>query len=497
MWLAGLRSFFVQFRIDTENLAYARWMIGIGVWIGIGFAVFLLYRLFGKWAALASFVFLASSPLFLAQTRRVHTDALAATFILLTVLLVLCYYRNKQFRYLIFSGIAFGLALLSKSYAVILLPWIPVCLFILRGKHIRGYSVWIAEGLCIFGSTALTVLVIWPVFWSLPFALLGVCLLVSTTFVWADLKDKNLSLKSHSFWINPFVVIAAWTCILRTVWTVLYNAGRAIVTPHEIEHFFFGKVVHDPGWLFYPFVLAIKSTPLMLPLAFIGCFLLWKQRNRTEENLRVFQIVFSLLAVSLLFTICLAATSKKFSRYLLPAFLIFEVLAAIGLVEGLKLSYTVLGLRSVPKGLTKLSVIVSIVFFLQIMPVFVLHPYYATYYNPCWKMTDITKIITGGDTSGIDVAAQYLNQKPEAHRLRVVVSPLGTEFFQYYFVGFAYSTRKKSMPAEYEVVYLRDSQIGRVPQTGTRGGELEKVITLNGIDHVWIYRIPEDKETAQ
>ena len=34
-----------------------------------------------------------------------------------------------------------------------------------------------------------------------------------------------------------------------------------------------------------------------------------------------------------------------------------------------------------------------------------------------------------------------------------------------------------------------DSQIGRVPQTGTLNGVLEAIITLNGIDHVWIYQV--------
>lgn len=47
---------------------------------------------------------------------------------------------------------------------------------------------------------------------------------------------------------------------------------------------------------------------------------------------------------------------------------------------------------------------------------------------------------------------------------------------------------------DYEVVYIRDLQIGRVSQTGTLNGELEAVITLNGIDHVWIYRILPSKE---
>ena len=123
------------------------------------------------------------------------------------------------------------------------------------------------------------------------------------------------------------------------------------------------------------------------------------------------------------------------------------------------------------------------------LPVLALHPYYGTYYNPYWKVTDITQIITIGDTSGVYLAAKYIDKKANAPQLRVAVSPLATEFFQPYFIGFAYHTKKKYLSADYEVVYIRDSQIKRVPQAGTRGGTLEHVITLNGIEYVWIYRV--------
>lgn len=41
--------------------------------------------------------------------------------------------------------------------------------------------------------------------------------------------------------------------------------------------------------------------------------------------------------------------------------------------------------------------------------------------------------------------------------------------------------------ADYEVVYIRDTQIGHVPQAGSLNGQLEHIIPLNSIDHVWIY----------
>ena len=53
MWLAGLRTFFIPPRVDVPNLARARWFIGVVVWIGLGIACFLIYRLLGRWVGFA------------------------------------------------------------------------------------------------------------------------------------------------------------------------------------------------------------------------------------------------------------------------------------------------------------------------------------------------------------------------------------------------------------------------------------------------------------
>lgn len=281
MWISGLRTFFIQQSVNLENLTYARWFIGICVLAGIGIVFLLIYKLFGQWVALASLVSLAYSPRFLAETRRVHTDALAVLFILLSVLLFLLYCQNRQRpSYLILSGLAFGLSVLSKSYALIILLWIPLCLLLSREKRIGG-NLWVclAEGICFLNATALTVLALWPVFWTLPFGILSVCLFLSVFFLSVDLKKRKHLVKSLSFWGSTVVIIAVWTRVLQTVWNVFDRVNWAITTPHEVEHFFLGQVVNDPGWLFYPFVLTLKSTPLMLPLALFGCILLWGNGN--------------------------------------------------------------------------------------------------------------------------------------------------------------------------------------------------------------------------
>lgn len=494
MWIAGLRTLFTEPSLNVLNLSWARWFIGVVVWLAIGITCLLLYKLFGQSVALAGFACLVTSPLFLAQTRRVHTDALAATFIFLTVLLFLLYCQNRQtYGYLLFSGAAFGLAVLSKSYALILLLWVPLCLLLLRARRPSNFWTSLVEGLCFLNCAVLIVFILWPIFWTPLFLGMALSLLGLTVVLFRKIKKERCP-----FWIVG-VALAALCFIglraLQTVWYVFDRVNWAVTTPHEVEHFFLGKVVNDPGWFFYPFVLAIKSTPLMLPLAIVGCILLWRQRKQTEETARHFKTGLALVIGVVLFTVCFSATSKKFSRYLLPIFPMLEILAAIGLVQGFKGIYAALCSRfqtlEVPLYKNAFLVIVCLAFFfIQTLPVLALHPYYGTYYNLCWKVTDITQIITVGEASGLDVAAKYLNEKPDAHNLVVQVSPLATEFVYHYFQGYVYrADRQANLSPDYEVVYIRDSQIGRVPQTGTLNGELEAVITLNGIDHVWIYKV--------
>ena len=352
------------------------------------------------------------------------------------------------------------------------------------------------EILIFLGITVLTVVSVWPVFWSPSIVLVSLFLFGVSVLLLRDMNKER---------VNPYLIVLVVSVlvlvslrVIETVGLVFDSVHWALTTPHEVEHFFLGKVVNDPGWLFYPFVLTIKSTPLMLPLALVACVLLWRQRKQTKETARQFKTALALVIGVLLFTICLSATSKKFSRYLLPVFPLLEILAAIGLVAGLKWGYTALFSRFGGVEMAKYKIALTVFacvgfFFVQVFPVLALHPYYGTYYNLCWKATDITKIITVGDASGLDIASKYLNRKPKAYLLSVQVSPLSTQFFHHYFQGFAYQADLNviNVTPDYEVVYIRDSQIGRVPETGTLNADLESVITLNGIDHVWIYRIPK------
>ena len=488
IWVAALRTFFTEPHISVQGLALARWFIGVALLSGIGVAAVLLHRLFGRWVAVIGATFLSFSPLFLAQSRRVHTDALASIFVLLTVLSLLLYCGAPQKRrYLIGSGIAYGLACLAKSNSLILLLWVPICFLLFRNREETWWQFFLrglGAGLCFLSCTLLTVFALWPLFWNPTCLILGVCLLAVTLFTYRELQKG-----AHgrlTLYLGSVVVVGVVSgYMVRTVWRVFDGVAWAITTPHNVEHFFLGQALYDPGWLFYPLVLCINTTPLTLPLAFTGCLFLWRKRHE-EGYARQFRIALALVAVVVLFTLCLSLTSKKFSRYLLPAFPIIEILAAVGLFEFLKWGYSYIdsrfGTGATPQKLTFSIVTILCLTLIQILPVLQLHPYYSTYYNLCFKLTDIRKIITVPAGAGHDLAAKYLNGKPNAQALRVQTFPQSGQFFLPYFTGQVHwiNVDEKSV-LDYEVVHSRGSQAGWVPQTGTLNGELEHVITLNGV----------------
>ena len=358
------------------------------------------------------------------------------------------------------------------------------CLFRNREETWRQFFLRVlGAGLCLLSCTLLTVFALLPLFWNPTFLIFGLGLLAVTLLACRELQ-KGARQRPALYLASVVVVGVVLGYMVPTVWRVFDGVAWAITTPHNLQHFFLGQVLYDPGWLFYPLVLCINTAPLTLPLALGACFFLWRKRHK-EEYAQQFRIAVGMVGVVLLFTLCLSLTSKKFSRYLLPAFPILEILAALGFFEFLKWGYSYidsrLGTGATPKKLTFSIVTGLCLFLIQIVPVLRLHPYYGTYYNLCFKLADIRKIITVGEGGGVgyDLAAKYLNKKPNAQVLRVKTFPSSAPFFYPYFTGQVHwSNPDEEVDPDYEVVHIRESQAGWVPQTGTLNGELEQPITI-------------------
>ena len=437
MWLAALRTLFTEPHISVQGLALARWFIGVALLIGIGVAAMLLLSVVrtlgcGHRCGVSILLSTLFSPIPSRPHRCVGVDFSPVNSPVPPALLsdtpktpLPCRFWNC-----IRSSLPCQKLL---PYSALVAAYLFLTVSESGGDVGAVLSPRVGAGLCFLSCTLLTVFALWPLFWNPIFLIFGLCLLAVTLLAYRELQkgaDGRLTL----YLASVVVVGVVSSYMVRTVWRVFDGVAWAITTPHNLQHFFLGQVLYDPGWLFYPLVLCINTTPLTLPLVFAGCLFLWRKRHE-EGYARQSRIALALVAVVLLFTLCLSLTSKKFSRYLLPAFPILEILAAVGFLEFLKWGYSYIdsrfGTETNSQKLTFSIVTILCIFLIQILPVLRLHPYYGTYYNLCFKLTDIRKIITVGEGggTGYDLAAKYLNAKPNAQALRVQTFPPSSQFF--------------------------------------------------------------------
>ncbi len=244
--------------------------------IMVGYAV--LRRLWNGSSAWLAAALWALDPFVIGYSRILHVDALAGSFMTVALLTGLLAGRDaRPARWLVLSGIAGGLAMLSKSPALVLVP----LALVLAGWQVVGARRApnaVARGLMLWGgSVVLTIALLWPALWADPLAALR--------------------------WITSGVA----------------DEGAQ---PHMLGNFFRGQQDDAPGWLFYPVALAARTTPLTL----LGVLLLpWAWRHVAPPHrgdlarLALFIVVF---------VIALSVFPKKFNRYLEPAMPALAIMAA-------------------------------------------------------------------------------------------------------------------------------------------------------------------------
>src|SRR5215212_3451837 len=103
----------------------------------VGYA--LLRRMLPALVATLAALLWAADPFVIAYSRVLHVDGLAGTFITLSLLAACVYwFHDRRSRFLIVSAISAGLAILSKSPALVLLPLVGlVALYADQGRRTK------------------------------------------------------------------------------------------------------------------------------------------------------------------------------------------------------------------------------------------------------------------------------------------------------------------------------------------------------------------------
>ena len=367
-----------------------------------------LRRLFGAKLAFLLVLFVAWNPFSLALSRQLHPDGLVANFIYLAWLYLLAwFYAGYRRADLLLAGILMGLAWATKAPAIFLLPaggllflmellrtrWSPTVVADQAASPLSRKRI-LGAALLWGGSAVLTFVGIWPAMWVQPIGTL-----------------RQMALEMLGY-----------------------------VQGHVSANYFWGETVNDPGYLFYPVAYLFRATPATIFGLVISAYLGWR-RGWPVATPMARRWAGSIALLSLIFTVAMTLGGQKFDRYLLPVFPMLDLLAALGWVglarvivawwrqrQGTLDADSTLGeadvLTIAPSTLAPVMALgLTVTLFLHGLLGFAHYPYYLTYYNPLvGGSATAPKVLMVGWGEGLDAAATWLNEQPEAETLRVASS---------------------------------------------------------------------------
>jgi 4-amino-4-deoxy-L-arabinose transferase-like glycosyltransferase len=409
--------------------------------------------LLGRWPAIFGVGLLALDPYTLGYSRLLHIAAPLAFFMTLSGLCWLVWLRDGQRRWPLFSGLFAGLALLTKSTALLLLPMLAVAGLVwgLAGGTWRSRRWWrqlMLGAALLLGVAAVTFVVLWPAMWVSP--LEALTLAFGKLFTDQEAGAGNLGL----FW--------------------------------------FGRFAEDPGPAFYPVAFLLKSTPwlfLGLVLSVTGLFASQPEEERRQVSGPGLSL--ALWAFVLTYLLVMTVASKKSIRYMLPAFPTFYLLAGLAFTQTaawFRTQYR-LGLqhRHWSAGLIAAGLLTVMIFS------FFYHPYYLSYYNPLflgWRWAPDTVLVGWGE--GLDGAGRYLEEKAEG----ATVAAWYEWLFPLLYTGPIEATvpQENMLTAERTVLYInqvqRDIPGPNIIHYFQTRRQPEHTVRLNGIDYAWVYPGP-------
>jgi hypothetical protein len=399
--------------------------------------------LLGVGAALLGAGLLAVDPFFVAHSRIVNGDAAVAGLMMLTFLAFARLWQKPDWRIAALAGVMAGLALLTKLPAPLILPWIVVMAGLGFAWN-RNWQFW-AKALLSFGlATVVIFIALWPAMWVAPV--------------------ETLTLMYHDS----------------------FEMGE-IGSGHDT--FFWGEISKDPGWLFYPYALAFRLTPLT-SVGLIGAIFFIGAGRQLSLKARLA----GTLLLYIVFIVFLASFSpKKLDRYVMAVIPPLILVAGLGLewfVNQLKQKWSWLASKQ-GQIIVPLSLILGQLFF-----VISHYPYVLTFYNPLLGgFPRAAEQVPTGWGEGIEQAVHWLNQQPDAANLNI--SSWYSNIAEYYivgkFIGFS-ETGGTQLEADYTIFYINQTTrqlpfpaLVRYFQQKTPVYTVEQA----GAPYVWVYKAPE------
>lgn len=444
--------------------AFLRFPVAFTTSLSVALGWLLLRRLFEKRVALLAALLWATDPFLVAHSQLLHLDALATSFMILALLAALAAFApatpatshpTVRWSLLLCSAVAGGLALLTKSPSVAIVPivgLIPLVWVVRQWPKARTAWKTGALALLVWG---VGVAVVWVALWPLA---------------WVDLR----------------------TAIYHVFVQVKYEGA----SPHGWGNFFLGQAVADPGPLFYPVVLVLRMTPwTMIGLVAAG-FLIGKRSQDGEKN--AFPSPGLLILFALCFTLALSILPKKFDRYILPTFPVLNLVAASGIVGivdrvvGWLRTRTSLAFTAKQGILLWLLILAGLAFNLAWY-----HPYELAYYNP---------LVGGGRTAvqaipvgwgeGYEQAGAFISAQPDGCD-RAVASWFAPVMEKFLCNHWVVSMDRVFEPGKVSYAVLYRDQLQRQNKPEATAYLLNNfpfarvhTVEIHGIEYAYVYQLP-------
>jgi hypothetical protein len=462
--------------------------------------------------ALLGALFIAFDPFCLAHSRVAHGDAPVTVFMGLSALAFLVYLQATSLRvsgsekrqaeggrqWLILSALMGALAALTKA------PGQFMLLFVITA----GVGDWLITSRLSFprgDPQAGNGRRIRPLDWRLARRRLADLVL------WGIVAALLFVALWPAMWVDP----------VGTLVRMLNETFGKVEEGHLV--FFMGQPTLNPGPWFYPYVISLRLTPIVLigalasALLAIGRLVDWRvgrrgdwgigrraewktggQRDASRGHFVAVAWFWVFIVALLLFG---DLSPKKQDRYLLPLFPFLDLLAAFAFVEisraasrrVSKWTKTQHAMRN-----TQYAMQIALPFLLLIihaLPTLTAYPYYLAYFNPLLgglpRALETTLVGWG---EGMEQAAAYLDQRPDADQLYVAAVPAQTFLPYFRGKGENFYTNDVALRADYVVLYV--SQVQRLAPSPEivryfRAMDAEHTVYVGGLPYAWIYPGPQ------
>jgi hypothetical protein len=455
-------------KLSLELLKRSRLIQVVVIAASLLLAFYLLRKLFGNRLALVATLFVAFDPYFLGHSRLLNHEGMLSLFMLLSGLGMIIYlYKDSHPFFLILSAVSAGLAQLTKSSALAILPLV---ILLLSDKVV---AEWRASKRLPLGAIK----------YSIKTLLLWLTIIVLVFFV-----------------IWPGMWVAPGKMLFAVYGDAISNAfqGQPLVATKVLDPNQFG--LDWNGSPSFVYGMLWRTTPLLWLGVILAGLSFLARDGSARPNLKKYVISY-LGFVALLFIFMFGvARGRNSPHYIISSYVSLDVVAGMGLVFGI--DWLGSKFHTVNRQSIKNTILVTVLL-LQGISAFPYYPYYYTYHNPIMATLEGGNKVFEGYGEGLELAGRYLAQKPDAQDL-TIMAWYSQGVFSYFFPGknkYLNITQivdegmiNDIRSSDYLVIYYAHQKSRNIPAKLLAALEAippEHVIWLNGIEYVRIYRVSD------